>query len=101
MVHHALVLVAGIVCGVGEIPKGGWGDRVHDPILWAWSYFPNVYADGCVCGESVEVAYRHFGGSVRKIIASDVGIRVCAVLCKMQKGKRATTKFGIKINYNS
>ncbi len=22
-------------------------------------------------------------------------------LCKMQKGKRATTKFGIKINYNS
>jgi hypothetical protein len=29
------------------------------------------------------------------------GYKSMRSLCKMQKGKRATTKFGIKINYNS
>ncbi len=51
-----------------------WGDRAHDPMLWAGGHFTNVHAYCGMCGESVEAAYRHLGGRVRKIVTPDVGV---------------------------
>ena len=68
-------------CVGGEYLAGRWGDsqrrwgnRVHDPMLWAGGYFSNVHANCFIWGESVEAADRHLGGRVRKVITPDVGM---------------------------
>jgi hypothetical protein len=38
--------------------QGGWGGRVHDPMLWARGHFPDVHSYCLVPWESVEAADR-------------------------------------------
>ncbi len=64
--------------------QGGWGSRVHDPMLWARGHFHDVYSYFFVRWEGVEVADRQLGGRVREVITPYVGmgpdfVQDCAV----------------------
>ncbi len=53
---------------------GGWGSRVHDPMLWARGHFPDVHSYCLVRRESVKVTDRRLGGRISEVIPPDVGM---------------------------
>jgi hypothetical protein len=64
--------------------QGGWGSRVHDPMLWARGHFPDVHSYFWVRRESVEATDRQLGSRVREVITPYVGmgsdfVQGCAV----------------------
>ena len=66
---------AGGFCeGVRGHAEWWWRGRVHYPVWWAGGDLPNVYPYRLIRREVVEVAYRHLGGRVGEVVASDVSV---------------------------